>query len=166
MANPRANATDKAGEQGISSDVTHAVQESRSNPVPGARTRDVLLERAFGGRGTGAEPPATPASGPTVYMTSTEAQNGFGRVLDTVARDGTVLITKHNAPQAVVMSVGRYRELTGIESPDLDLLTREFDEMVRRMQTREVREAVDAAFWATPEELSRAAVAAGKREGK
>ncbi|HET7463063.1 MAG TPA: type II toxin-antitoxin system prevent-host-death family antitoxin, partial [Longimicrobium sp.] len=92
-------------------------------------------------------------------MTSTEAQNGFGRLLDLVARDGTVLITKHNATQAVVMPVDRYKALTGLNSPDLNLLTQEFDELVRRMQTVEVQEAVNAAFWASPEELSRAAVA-------
>jgi antitoxin Phd len=166
MANPRAKAAGKAGEQGTSSDTTHGIQERNSKPVPRPRARDVLLERAVGSRGTSTAPPPAAASGPTVYMTSTEAQNGFGRVLDTVARDVTVLITKRNAPQAVVMSVERYRELTGVDSPDLELLTHEFDEMVRRMQTPEVREAVDAAFWATPEEVSRAAVAAAKREGR
>jgi antitoxin Phd len=108
--------------------------------------------------------PVAAASGPAVYMTSTEAQNGFGRVLDIVARGGTVVITRRNAAQAVVMSVERYHSLTGLNSPDLSLLTEEFDELVRRMQTPEVREAVSAAFWASPEELSRAAVAAAKRE--
>lgn len=96
-------------------------------------------------------------------MTSTEAQNGFGRMLDTVARDGTVLIKKHNVTQAVVMSVDRYEALTKADAPDLDALTAEFDEMLARMQTPEAEAAMLRAFRASPEELGRAALAAAKQ---
>src|SRR4051794_3396970 len=101
-----------------------------------------------------------PPPGSTVYMTSTEAQNAFGRVLETVARQGTVMITKHNATQAVVMSVERYEALTRAPRPDLNLLSEEFDAMVARMQTPEAHAGLLAAFRASPEELSQAAVAA------
>lgn len=97
-----------------------------------------------------------------VYMTATEAQNGFGRVLDTVARDGTVMITKRNETQAVVMSVERYEALTRGSTSDLDELTAEFDELLERMQTPEARAGLRDAFRASPDELSRAAVAAAR----
>jgi antitoxin Phd len=115
--------------------------------------------RTPGNARSGADPSPP---GPTVYMTSTEAQNGFGRVLDTVARQGTVMITKHNATQAVVMSIEQYEALTQAPRPDLNLLTEEFDAMVERMQTPEAGAGLLAAFRASPEELSRAAVAAAK----
>jgi antitoxin Phd len=102
----------------------------------------------------------------TVTMTSTEAQNRFGRMLDEVARDGIVLITKHNTTRAVVISADRYKALTRNESPSLDLLTTEFDEMLARMQTPEVRAGMQAAFDASPDELGRAAVAAATRDRK
>jgi antitoxin Phd len=89
-------------------------------------------------------------------MTSTEAQNGFGRLLEAVARDRTVLIRKHNVTQAVVMSVDRYVALTRAESPMLETLTAEFDELLARMQTPESRAAMREAFAASPEELGRA----------
>lgn len=106
-------------------------------------------------------------SGATVTMTSTEAQNGFGRMLDAVARHKTVLITKHNVTQAVVISAERYRELMPqAEAPSLDALTAEFDEMLARMQTPESRAAMRDAFGASPEELGRAAVAAARKRSE
>lgn len=97
--------------------------------------------------------------GEVVTMTSTEAQNGFGRMLDTVARDGTVLIKKHNVTQAVVLSVDRYEELTRSDAPSLDTLTAEFDEMLARMQTPEVRAGIRTGLSASPAELGQAALA-------
>lgn len=125
-------------------------------------------------RNTGAERPPPGAAQPrriarrrapsesVVYMTSTEAKNGFGRVLDAVARDGTVFITRHNANQAVVMSVARYEELTGGAASRLDTLTAEFDDLLERMQTPAAIDGMLAAFRASPEELGRAAVAAAR----
>lgn len=103
--------------------------------------------------------------GKTVVMTSTEAQNGFGRMLDAVANDGTVVIKKHNVTRAVVISADRYEALTRDESPALDALTAEFDEMLARMQAPEARSGMQAAFDAPPDVLARAAVAAATRRG-
>lgn len=109
--------------------------------------------------------PRRPAPRDTiVYMSSTEAQNGFGRVLDTVARNGTVLITKRNEAQAVVMSVERYEALTRGVASGLDTLTAEFDDLLQRMQTPEARAGLRSAFRASPDDLSRAAVAAARRD--
>lgn len=93
-------------------------------------------------------------------MTSTEAQNGFGRVLDRVSRDDTVVITKHDTAQAVIMSVERYEALTREESPSLEALTAEFDALLASMQTPAARAGMRAAFGASPDELGRAALAA------
>lgn len=98
-----------------------------------------------------------------VRMTSTQAQNAFGRVLDTVAKGGTVLITKHNSTQAVVMSMDRYEALTRAERPSLDALTAEFDAMLERMQRPEVRAGIRAGLSASPAELGQAALAAAQR---
>ena len=106
----------------------------------------------------------TSRRGEVVTMTSTEAQNAFGRVLATVARDGTVLIKKHNVTQAVVMSVDRYEQLTRGETPSLDALTAEFDAMLERMQTPEVRAGIRAGLAASPAELGQAALAAAQRD--
>ncbi|HEX6746038.1 MAG TPA: type II toxin-antitoxin system Phd/YefM family antitoxin [Longimicrobium sp.] len=97
-------------------------------------------------------------------MSSTEAQNGFGRVLEIVGRNATVFITRRNANQAVILSVDRYEELTGQTPSDLDTLTAEFDEMVAQMQTPAAKAAMRAAFRASPDELADAAVWAAERK--
>jgi len=101
--------------------------------------------------------------GKTVVMTSTEAQNGFGRMLDAVANNGTVLIKKHNVTRAVVISADRYEALTREESPALDALAAEFDDMLARMQRPGARSGMQAAFDASPDVLASAAVAAAMR---
>lgn len=100
--------------------------------------------------------------GATISMTSTEAKNGFGRVLDAVARNGRVLITKHNTTRAVVLSPEEYEELTRGPEPSLDTLSAEFDELLARMQTPEARAGLRDAFRESPDVLSRAAVAAAQ----
>jgi prevent-host-death family protein len=104
----------------------------------------------------------SPAS-EVVRISSTEAQNGFGQVLDLASRDRAVLITRHDAPQAVVISVERYRELTRSSRPDLGRLTAEFDAMVAAIRAPAAKEAVREALRASPGELGRAAVAAARR---
>jgi prevent-host-death family protein len=107
---------------------------------------------------------------PTMCMTSTEAQNRFGRVLDAVAGNALVAITRYGATKAVVMSAATYQALTGVnldrptaDSPDLDLLAKEFDELLLQMQRPEAIEGVRAALRAPPEELARIAVAMAQR---
>jgi antitoxin Phd len=130
----------------------------------GKQAELTVLDRiGYGGRQMRDDSARASSAGPVVYMTSTEAQNGFGRVLETVARNGTVFITRHSAKQAVVMSVEQYDALTGERTPDLDTLTAEFDELLERMQTPASIDGMVAAFRASPEELGRAAVAAARR---
>jgi|1186.fasta_scaffold485870_1 antitoxin Phd len=98
----------------------------------------------------------------TISVTATEAQNEFGRILDSVAQDRVVVITRHNTPRAVVMSVERFDALSGAETAMLDALTAEFDALLDRMQTPEVRAATRRAFDASPDELRQAAMEAAR----
>jgi prevent-host-death family protein len=104
----------------------------------------------------------------TISVTATEAQNEFGRILDTVAQDRVVIVTRHNAPKAVIMSISRYDALARSDSDTtmLDTLSAEFDAWLAKMQTPEVRAATRRAFESSPEELREAAMeAAREREG-
>lgn len=91
-------------------------------------------------------------------VSSTEAQNNFGRVLAQATTEGAVFITKYERPAAVVLSIDRYYELAGDDEPDLDELAREFDETLAYLQTDEAAAGFDALFEMGPEELGRAAV--------
>jgi prevent-host-death family protein len=102
----------------------------------------------------------------TISVTATEAQNEFGRILDTVAQDRVVIVTRHNAPKAVIMSLSRYDALAGSDTTMLDTLSAEFDAWLAKMQTPEVRAATRRAFESSPEELRQAAMeAAREHEG-
>lgn len=122
----------------------------RSSAKPG--------ERNAGGSAAGSAAREGMPRNATVNMTATEAQNAFGRVLDAVAKDSTVFIQKHNVTRAVVISADRYEALTRAQSPTLDALTVEFDELLARMQTAEAKAGIRSAFDASPDELGRAAV--------
>jgi PHD/YefM family antitoxin component YafN of YafNO toxin-antitoxin module len=79
---------------------------------------------------------------------------------------GRVVITKHDAPTAVLLSYDEYQDLTGADSPDLDALSHEFDELMARMQTPASREATEALFRASTAELAEAAVAEARRDAR
>jgi antitoxin Phd len=100
----------------------------------------------------------------TVAVSATEAKNNFGGVLSRLEHHDAVFITRHNRPQAVVVSVQRYAELTREEAPDLDLLSQEFDALVARMRIPEARAGTLAAIRASSEELGRAAVLATREQ--
>lgn len=98
-------------------------------------------------------------------FTATDAKNGFGRVLETAIRTGLVVITKHDAPKAVLLSIGEYRALQSPENRKLDTLSAEFDALLKRMQTPRARAGMRAAFDAPPVQLSKAALAAARKRG-
>jgi antitoxin Phd len=98
-------------------------------------------------------------------FTATEAKNEFGRVLDTAIEKGAVVITRHDAPKAVLLAVDEFDALVATGERTLDTLTTEFDELLARMQTPRARKGMAEAFNATPARLGRAAVAAAKKRG-
>ena len=97
-----------------------------------------------------------------VTVTATEAQNEFGRVFDTASRGQVVVITKHNAPRVVLLSIDRYNALVGASAAALDTLTSEFDALLERMQSSTARAAMQRAFNASPRKLGAMAVEEAK----
>lgn len=99
-------------------------------------------------------------------FTATEAKNDFARLLEEVNRGGTVVITKHDAPKAVVISMERFEALSRANQVKLDTLSGEFDALLARMQTSTARAGMATAFSASPRELGKAAVAAARKRGR
>jgi prevent-host-death family protein len=97
--------------------------------------------------------------------TATAAKNEFGRLLDEAIRGETVVITKHDAPRAVLISMDRFHALQQVPQVKLDTLSSEFDALLARMQGPEVRAGMERAFRASPEELGKAARNAARRRG-
>lgn len=96
-------------------------------------------------------------------FSASDAKNQFGRVLETALADGIVMITKHDAVKAVLVSAEEFAALTGAREPALDTLSREFDRLLARMQTPKSRAGMKSAFEATPKQLGQAAVEGARR---
>lgn len=98
-------------------------------------------------------------------FTATDAKKHFARVLEMVLQGGAVVITKHAAPKAILLSVDEFSALTRTADRTLDTLTAEFDALYARMQTPKAQAAMKAAFDAPPRALGRAAVTAARTRG-
>jgi antitoxin Phd len=103
------------------------------------------------------------AAGARLTVTATEAKNGFGPLLEQAIQGRSVVITKHDRPKAVLLSVAEYEALVSRREPTLASLTKEFDSLLVRMQWASSRRGLEAAFEASPAELGRLAVANAKR---
>jgi prevent-host-death family protein len=98
-------------------------------------------------------------------VTATDAKKEFGRVLDTVIQGGAVVITKHDAPKAVLMSMDEFNALSRASEATLERLSQRFDALLARMQTPKARAGMKAAFDASPRQLGKAAVTVARRRG-
>lgn len=98
-------------------------------------------------------------------VSATSAKNEFGAVLDTAVQDGAVVITKHDAPKAVLVSIERVSELLAKHEPNLKALAQEFDDMVARMRTSKAHAAARQLFTAPPTTFGEAAVEGAKKHG-
>ena len=98
-------------------------------------------------------------------FSATDAKKQFGRVLEMALRGGAVVITRHDAPKAVLLSVDEFNALTRATERTLDTLSAEFDAMLARMQTPRARARMTAAFRASPKELGKAARVAARKRG-
>lgn len=105
---------------------------------------------------------ASPMPAGTTAVTSTEAQNSFGDIVDRAARDEVVMITRHAKPRVVMLAYERYRDLVGAEASLLPTLAAAFDAQVARLQTPDVWTKTVAGFRASPAAMSRAALAAAR----
>lgn len=90
-------------------------------------------------------------------ISSSDAKNRFGKVLERVIEEGGVAITLRNEPRFVVISVETYQRLAHADSRSLDTLADEFDALLDRMQEPGSRAAMERAFSMTAEELGQAA---------
>lgn len=97
-------------------------------------------------------------------VSATQLVAGIQKVGRTVATHGAVLITKHDQPAFVLMSVERYRELQRAAEPDLGALGGDFDAMLERMQGQ--GEALADAFAMAPEALGASAAKAARPRRK
>ncbi|PYN56547.1 MAG: prevent-host-death family protein [Candidatus Rokuibacteriota bacterium] len=76
---------------------------------------------------------------PASSLSATDAKKQFGRVLDMVLRGGAVVITKHDQPKAILLSVDDFHALAKATESTLDTLSADFDAMFARMQTPRAR---------------------------
>ena len=95
---------------------------------------------------------------PSVSATSLVA--GMQKVTRTVMTEGAVVITRHVEPTMVLMSVDRYLTLVQAAAPNLDALTRQFDDMFAQMQGPDAAQATADAFAMEPQAMDIAAVRA------
>lgn len=101
----------------------------------------------------------------TASVTATLAKNEFGRILEAAIRGGRVVITRHDAPKAVLMSIDEFTALSGSAAVALDTLSGQFDARLAGMQAPKARAGMRAAFDASPVQLGKAAVALARRRG-
>ena len=127
-----------------------------ASPAVEPRRRPGHVAKFRNSRGETLEPSSVSAS---------EAKREFGRVLEMAIQGGAVVITKHDAPKAVLMSVENFNALSGAAQTKLDTLSREFDALLARMQTSKARRGMKAAFAASGKRLGKAAVAAARSRG-
>lgn len=99
-------------------------------------------------------------------ISATAAKNEFGRILEKVIQGGTVVITRHSAPKAVLISVDEFNALSRSHRAELDTLSGEFDLLLAGMQTPAARAGMKAAFDASPRHLGQAAAAAARGRGR
>ena len=95
--------------------------------------------------------------------TATEAKNEFGRLLEQAIQGTTVLITKHDSPRAVLISIDHFQTLQEAPQAKLNTLTEQFDTLLERMQTPKARRGMAAAFGANNKQLGKVAVVAARK---
>lgn len=106
-----------------------------------------------------------PESSRRSSFTATEAKNEFGLLLERAIQGDAVVITRHETPKAVLISMEEYASLTQAPERALNLLTAEFDAMYERMQSSTARTAMKNAFNATPQQMGKSAVRAARKRG-
>jgi prevent-host-death family protein len=98
-----------------------------------------------------------------VEISATLAKNKFGEVLDNVLRSGMVIVTRHDTPKAVLLSIDEYGALARGARSGVDTLNGEFDAMLRRMQTPKARAGMKAALNVSPMRIGKAAVRSARK---
>ena len=98
-------------------------------------------------------------------ISATALKNTTADVLDRVNREGALAITRHDKPQAILLSYEEYLAHTGQGDDSwLGELREECQTMLEEMQSPEQKAAAEKLFSATPEELGAAAVRGAQRK--
>lgn len=97
-------------------------------------------------------------------VSATQLVSGMNKVTSTVMAHGAVVVTRHEQPSMVLLSVERYLALQQAAEPDLDQLTRRFDDMYQRMQAPGAAGRMADAFAMAPDQLADAALAAAQAD--
>ncbi len=97
-------------------------------------------------------------------VSATQLVSGMNKVTNTVMAHGAVVVTRHEQPSMVLLSVERYLALQQAAEPDLDQLTRRFDDMYQRMQAPGAAGRMADAFAMAPDQLADAALAAAQAD--
>jgi prevent-host-death family protein len=138
------------------------------------KTHTAAADRPSGGAGVGRRARRTRVAsfrnsrGETLEpasVTASEAKREFGRVLDAAIQGGAVVITRHDTPKAVLISVENFNALSREPETKLDTLDREFDALLASMQAPRARRGMKRAFGASGKQLAQAAVTAARRRG-
>lgn len=96
-------------------------------------------------------------------VSATSAKTEFARVLEMAIQGDAVVITKHDAPKAILISVEEFDALSDAKRTALDTLSADFDALMERMQAPRSAAAIHTAFGATPEQLADAALASARK---
>src|SRR5262245_34316818 len=83
--------------------------------------------------------------GAVTTVAASDAKNQFGQVLDAALSGNAVVITKHDTPKAILLSIEEFEAMT-TPRHKLDALTADFDALYARMQQPAARGAVDKLF--------------------
>ena len=75
------------------------------------------------------------------------------------------MITKHDSPRAVLISIDQYQALEEAPQLKLNRLTDQFNTLLERMQTPKARRGMAAAFGANNKQLGKVAVVAARKRG-
>jgi antitoxin Phd len=105
------------------------------------------------------------SAGGALSVTATEAKNRFGPLLERAIQGRAVVITKHDTPRAVLMSMDEFEALSRVRDRHLNALDAEFDALLAGMQQPKSRAAMRAAFDAPSRQLGKAAVVRARRRG-
>lgn len=96
---------------------------------------------------------------------ASEAKAKFADLLEAVRSGELRVISRHNKPEVVLLSLELFEAMTRAIPDPLESLRGDFEAQLARMQTPEHQSAVNALFAASPEELGAAALEAARTRG-
>jgi antitoxin Phd len=97
------------------------------------------------------------------FVAATEVKKKFDAILEKVTHGGAVAITLKSSPKAVLLSYQDFESLINVRSRTVDELSADLAGLLARMRTPETKQAMEAAFNASPAKLGRAAVKAARK---